>query len=196
MYAKASVQCARTRARVDVWEAEEGRWMEKSCFIPRASAKIHQPTTFTLLATTPSLRCDYRRLPFFGALNYRPELWNSGLERVYAGGLNTAACDPGGHERGGRCRDGRKFATGSLMSLKQKTPSLPFPPAFPPAHHAASRYRTFLPSFRPSFLRTLVYFSCCPSSSFVKRRLWIPPLYLFLFSSSHRALLSCISLVL
>lgn len=42
-----------------------------------------------------------RLSPFFGALNYRPELRNSSLERVavYArtrGGWNTAAYDPGG----------------------------------------------------------------------------------------------------
>lgn len=79
-------------------------WMdgEKSCFIPRASAKIHRAPAYNVYPFSDdgglaglSARRDSRRLPFFGALNYRPELRNSSLERVYAGGLNTAAYDPG-----------------------------------------------------------------------------------------------------
>lgn len=65
-----------------------------------------QPTTFTLLAVAAAAsHCYSRRSPFFGALNYRPELWNSGLERVYTrtrvnGTRSRMILDGRGTERG------------------------------------------------------------------------------------------------
>lgn len=68
---------------------------------------------------------------------------------------------------GARCGDGRKFATSSLMLLKQKTPAPTHPDRValraPPA---ASRRRTFLPSFLPSVLLASLCASLFLSSFF------------------------------
>jgi len=135
-----------------------------------------QPTTFTLLATT-AVAVPALRLPTFTILRC-PKL-PPGTPELRPGTRVCGWIEHGrvwsrGHERGGRCRDGRKFATGSLMSLKQKTPPLSLPH---PRTPCASRYRTS--SFLPSVLRTLVYFPCCPSSTFVKRRPSLNPTPLF-----------------
>lgn len=164
-----------------------------------------QPTTFTLLAAAAAAattaatasHCHSRRSPFFGALNYRPELQNSGLERVvctrvYAGKWNTVSYDPG-WAGGARREDGRKFATSSLMLLKQKTPASTEPVRVASRATPLSRRGvgpSFLPSFRPSYP---VYFPCCPSSTFVKRRTSLNPalsppvLLILLVAPSYRA---------
>jgi len=123
----------------------------------RQNPPPQQPTTFTLLAAAVATasHCYSRCSPFFGALNYRPELQNSKLERVARTRIDGTR--PHMLLGGTRSGDGRKFATSSLMLLKQKTPAPTHPVrvAFraPPA---ASRRRTDLPSFLPSFLPPFV----------------------------------------
>lgn len=170
-----------------------------------------QPTTFTLLAAAAAAaattaatasHCHSRRSPFFGALNYRPELQNSGLERVvctrvYAGKWNTVSYDPG-WAGGARREDGRKFATSSLMLLKQKTPASTEPVRVASRATPLSRRGvgpSFLPSFLPPFVSRILSLLSLQhlrktSDVFESRPLPSCP------HSPCRVLLSCISLVL
>lgn len=122
-----------------------------------------------------------------------PEL-RAGTRRVYArvrGSWNTVSYDPG-WAGGARREDGRKFATSSLMLLKQKTPASTEPVRVASRATPLSRRGvgpSFLPSFRPSYP---VYFPCCPSSTFVKRRTSLnpalsPPVLILLVAPSYRA---------
>lgn len=67
---------------------------------PKSTAAAYNVYPFSGGGRRLHIHWHSRRSPFFGALNYRPKLRNSGLERVvciraYAGGWNTVSYDPG-----------------------------------------------------------------------------------------------------
>lgn len=128
---------------------------------PKSTAAAYNVYPFSGGRRRP--RCHSRRSPFFGALttarNSGTPAWNARCIRVYAGGWRTRPrMTPGGTRAGRADEDGRKFATGSLMSLKQKTPPpILLPVSLPTSCRArgVGPFSSFLPSFVPHILSLL-----------------------------------------